>query len=84
MSGNDKIKGAITNKLVKAVMDKDLVPQLKFLNVVDQRAVTYPAVQKLRKARPDLNVVAGESDSDSFAHGMVLDAMGMDYGDGYF
>ncbi|XP_031562881.1 uncharacterized protein LOC116298524 [Actinia tenebrosa] len=84
VSGNDKSSGKLTDKTMKLLFEKDVLPNLKQICVTDQIAIKHNTVYRLRSKRHRLRIIAGETDSDSFAHSMVLSMMGMDYGDGLF
>lgn len=84
VSGNDKINGDITDKSIKLLFEDDVLPNLRQICVTDQSAIEHNTVYRLRRRRPKLRIIAGETDSDSMAHSLVLSMMGMDYGDGLF
>ena len=84
VTGNDKISGELTDKSMKMLFEDDVLPNLRQICVTDQRGIEHNTVYRLRRRRPKLRVVAGETDSDSYAHSMVLSMMGLDYGDGLF
>ena len=84
VSGHDRTSGSLTDACIKKLFDLGVLPQLKNLIITDQLRVRHDVVYRLRRRRPMLKIVAGETDSDSFAHSMVLQMMGMSYGDGLY
>ncbi|KAK3733947.1 hypothetical protein QZH41_010767 [Actinostola sp. cb2023] len=84
VSGNDKISGKLTDKSLKMLFDDNALPSLKQLCVTDQSEILHDIVYRLRRRRPKLKIIAGETDSDSYAHSMVLSMMGLEYGDGLY
>lgn len=84
VTGNDKISGRLSDKSLKKLFDDNILPYLKQLCITDQSGIKHDVVYRLRRRRPNLKVIAGETDSDSFAHSMVLSMMGLDYGDGLY
>ena len=84
VSGHDKSSGALTDRFLKVLFDVSVLPKLSLLSITDQWSVHCDVVNRLRRRRPKLKIVAGETDSDSFAHSLVLGMMGMSYGDGLY
>ena len=84
VSGHDRSSGSLTDECIKRLFDLSVLPSLKGLIITDQMRVRHDVVYRLRRRRPSLKIIAGETDSDSFAHSMVLSMCGMDYGDGLY
>ncbi|KAJ7325359.1 hypothetical protein OS493_029908 [Desmophyllum pertusum] len=84
VSGHDRSSGSLTDECVKHLFDLSVLPNLNGLIITDQMRVRHDVVYRLRRRRHNLKIIAGETDSDSFAHSMVLSMMGMDYGDGLY
>ncbi|XP_048587895.1 uncharacterized protein LOC5509825 isoform X2 [Nematostella vectensis] len=84
ISGNDKISGNVSSKALKPLFESAVLPNLRQLCVYDQHRIEHDVVYRLRRRRPKLKIHAGETDSDSFAHSMMLSMMGMSYGDGFY
>ena len=84
VSGHDRTTGALSDKFLKVLFDVNVLPGLNLLCITDQWGIHYDVVCRLRRRRPKLKIVAGETDSDSFAHSLVLGMMGMSYGDGLY
>lgn len=76
--------GKLTKKAVQPLIkDPTALSRLRELYITDQ-GIDYGAVQRLLKARRQLKVQAGETDSDSYAWSCVLRASGRTYGDGLY
>ncbi|XP_068675364.1 uncharacterized protein [Montipora foliosa] len=84
VSGHDRSSGSLTDECIKRLFDLSVLPSLKGLIITDQMRVHHDVVYRLRRCRPNLKIIAGETDSDSFAHSMVLSMCGMSYGDGLY
>ncbi|XP_074611453.1 uncharacterized protein LOC141865971 [Acropora palmata] len=84
VSGHDRSSGSLTDEGIKQLFDLSVLPNLKGLIITDQMRVRHDVVYRLRRRRPKLKIIAGETDSDSFAHSMVLSMCGMSYGDGLY
>ena len=84
VSGHDRSSGSLTDECIKRLFDLSVLPKLKGLIITDQLRVRHDVVYRLRRRRPNLKIIAGETDSDSFAHSMVLSMCGLDYGDGLY
>ena len=84
VSGHDRSSGSLTDECIKRLFDLSVLPSLKGLIITDQLRVRHDVVYRLRRRRPKLKIIAGETDSDSFAHSMVLGMMGLSYGDGLY
>ena len=82
--GNDKRTGHLTDRALKEFFDVDVAPNLKTLRVTDQSGISYEVVMRLRRCRPNLEITAGETDSDSMAWSLILGMTGGWYGDGLF
>ena len=84
VSGHDRSSGSLTDECIKDLFDLSVLPNLKGLIITDQLRVHHDVVYRLRRRRPNLKIIAGETDSDSFAHSMVLSMCGLGYGDGLY
>ena len=84
VSGHDRSSGSLTDDCIKRLFDLSVLPDLKGLIITDQMRVRHDVVYRLRRRRPKLKIIAGETDSDSFAHSMVLSMCGLNYGDGLY
>lgn len=84
VSGHDRSSGSLTDECIKRLFDMSVLPNLKGLIITDQMRVRHDVVYRLRRRRPKLKIIAGDTDSDSMAHSMVLGMMGMCYGDGLY
>lgn len=84
VSGHDRSSGSLTDECIKRLFDLSVLPDLKGLIITDQLRVRHDVVYRLRRRRPKLKIIAGETDSDSVAHSMVLGMMGLSYGDGLY
>lgn len=84
VSGHDRSSGSLTDEGIKRLFDLSVLPNLKGLIITDQMRVRHDVVYRLRRRRPKLKIIAGETDSDSFAHSMVLSMCGLSYGDGLY
>ncbi|PSC76970.1 sodium phosphate symporter [Micractinium conductrix] len=83
LTGNDKSQGKLTKKGLQPLISGK-APQLQQLYITDQQPGLYDTVKKLLRARKNLRVQAGDTDSDSAAWGSVLAAQGRGYGDGMY
>lgn len=84
VSGNDKISGKVTDRSLKVLFDQEILPKLKVLRLTDQHGISYDVVMRLRRCRPNLEITAGFTDSDSMAWSLILGMTGGSYGDGLF
>lgn len=84
VSGHDRSSGSLTDECIKRLFDLSVLPSLKGLIITDQLRVRHDVVYRLRRRRPKLKIIAGETDSDSVAHSMVLGMMGLSYVDGLY
>lgn len=84
VSGHDRSSGSLTDECIKRLFDLSVLPSLNGLIITDQMRVRHDVVYRLRRRRPKLKIIAGETDSDSMAHAMVLSMCGMNYGDGLY
>lgn len=84
VSGNDKVNGALTDRVLKEFFDVNVAPSLKTLIVTDQRGISYDVVMRLRRCRPTLEITAGDTDSDSMAWSLILGMTGGWYGEGLY
>ena len=81
VSGNDKISGGLTDRILKEFFDVNVTPNLKTLIVTDQRGISYDVVMRLRRCRTTLEITAGDTDSDSMAWSLILGMTGGWYGE---
>lgn len=84
VSGNDKISGELTDRTLKEFFDVNVAQNMKTLIVTDQHRISYEVVMRLRRCRPNLEITAGETDSDSMAWSLILGMTGRWYGDGLY
>ena len=84
ISGNDKISGDLTDRTMKIFFDLDVTPSLKTLIITDQQGISYDIVMRLRRCRPNLEITAGETDSDSMAWSLILGMTSGWYGSGLY
>lgn len=84
VSGNDRITGRVTDRSLKALFDRNILPKLKELVLTDQYDISYDVVTRLRRCRSNVEITAGHTDSDSMAWSLILGMTGRCYGDGLF
>ncbi|XP_013418609.1 uncharacterized protein LOC106179496 isoform X2 [Lingula anatina] len=57
ISGNDKVCGRLTEKLVKQLFNKKLLPKLRFLSLQDQLNITPDVIFRLRRCRTNVKII---------------------------
>lgn len=84
VSGNDRITGKISDRSLKALFDRNVLPKLKELVLTDQSDISHEVMMRLRRCRSNIDITAGHTDSDSMAWSLVLGMTGSCYGEGLF
>jgi len=76
ITGNNKVSGGLREKTLQLLFDISQAKHLESLTITDQFKISRDFVYRLRRARPHMNVIAGETDGDSM---YFMSMMGMSW-----